>query len=225
VDFIKCQAENALIDVLCTGERNWLSKVSCVTAIRPGGRWPHPDGDALLEKTFPFPQFQKVVEDNGLHTFMRCTAVASAGIKTKPASARLVPPSPETRPIVVNNVPVGENGFYKFGYSNLQLRPSPPGAPLSTLKVAMQLCGHTRFRSTIVTHPNSRVAVCFNVKIISVVSGNAVLDANHKLIGGATFDWDVGFDAATGLHEIVLTTEALGAAESPWARFMDPRLE
>src|SRR6266404_2353674 len=71
VDFIKCQAENIVVDVLCTGERKWLKGVSCFCAIKPGGMWPYAGDEKRLEAEFPDALFSATIHENGLHVFIR----------------------------------------------------------------------------------------------------------------------------------------------------------
>jgi FkbM family methyltransferase len=225
VDFVKCQAENVVVDVLCSGERRWLEDASCFCAIKPGGKWPRPGDEALLQASFPDRLFDKIREENGLHVFTRRTAQNSAASYRR-EPVRLVPPPPQNRHFMLENVPADPFNFYKFDYFSFQLVPNPPGEAVATLKLSISLSGHTRFGTTIVTGPTKAAAVNFHVAMTNVGSGAIVLETDCELSGESAFDWVLEFEPATGLHEIEISTETLRTGDGAlWARFIDPRLE
>ena len=225
VDFIKCQAENVIIDVLCTGERKWLKTVSCFCAIKPAGRWPRESDGALLDNTFHAGAFNKTVHENGLHVFTRAEP-GKANESRAPAPLRLVPPTPQQRPLVPANFPHDSTGFYNFGYFNFQLSPNPPGTPAATLKFRISLHGHTRFRSKLAAGPGKAASVRFHLKIADLKSGTVALDPHHDLNGPAEFDWEIEMPAVRGIYEVAISTEVLCRTEGElWARFIDPRFE
>jgi hypothetical protein len=223
VDLIKCWAETATVDVLCTGDRNWLSFVTCVCTGKPAGRWPSPDDDARLEATFPEVLFERTINNSGLHVFTRRDAASSP--QSQPAPLQLVPPSPQRRPVVLADIPEAEQNFYRFGDFNFRLMPNPPGARAATLKVRIALHGHTRFRSIVILKPTSApVRLCF--RLVAVETGSTVADAVHEPAAASPFEWEVGFQRARGLHEVQISTEADGSvSENGWARFVNAGFE
>jgi FkbM family methyltransferase len=224
VDFVKCQAENVTVDVLCSGERRWLEEVSCFYAFKSAGRWPRPDDEALLQATFPDTLFDKISEEHDLRVFPRRTTQKSAASYQR-EPVQLVPPSPQNRHFVLENVPADPFNFYRFDYSSFQLAPNPPGEPVATLRLRMPLSGHTGFHTKIVTGPTKSAALNFHITMINVGSGAMVLDADCELPGEFAFDWEIGFEPATGLHEIKISTETVRTGDDMlWARFVDPRL-
>jgi FkbM family methyltransferase len=224
VDFIKCQAENVVVDVLCTGERKWLKNVSCFCAIKPGGMWPRAGDEQRLEAEFPDTLFSTTIHDNGLHVFIRRDA-ETALPDLDPPPVKLIPPSPQSRSFVLVNVPDDPSRFYKFDYGSLHLVANPPGAPPATLKVPVSLDGQRRFCTTIVTGPAESV-VRFRVTLVANASGEVILDASNEIPQDSRYEWKIGFAPAHGMHEVTISVETMrGGNPSPWAQLIDPRLE
>jgi FkbM family methyltransferase len=223
VDLVKCWAETSTVDALCAKDRDWLKQVACVCAGKPAGRWPNPGDDARLQATFPEVLFKTAVYDSGLHVFTR-RDIASLP-QLGPVPVRLVPPSPQRRPMVLADVPEAEQNFHKFDDFNFQLVPNPPGARPATLKLRVWLHGHTRFRSTVIVEPTP-ATVRLRFCLIAMETGSTVADAVGEPAAASPVNWEVGFKPASGWHEVQISTEALRASEGGlWARFIDPRFE
>jgi FkbM family methyltransferase len=225
VDFIKCQPENVVVDVLCSGERKWLRGVSCFCAIKPGGTWPRAGDDKRLEAEFPDALFRTTIHDNGLHVFIRRGAEAAAPAHDPP-SIPLIPPSPQNRLFSLVNLPDDDPPrFYKFDYSSLHLVANPPGTPPATLKVPVPLNGQECFRTTLVTGPVESM-VKFRVTLVAQTSGETILDAATELPRQSRLEWQVGFAPAHGLHEMTISAETMRGEDPPqWTHLIDPRLE
>jgi FkbM family methyltransferase len=223
-DFIKCQAENVVVDVLCIGERKWLKEVSCFCAMKPGGMWPRAGDEQRLEAEFPDALFSTTRHENGLYVFTRRGAETPLP-RPDPALFRLIPPSPQSRPFVLANVPDDPSRFYKFDYGSLHLVPNPPGAPPASLKLPVSLDGQRRFCTTIVTGPTESV-VRFRVTLVAKASGEAILDVSNELPQESRYEWKIGFAPAHGMHEVTISVETMrGGNPSPWTQLIDPRLE
>jgi FkbM family methyltransferase len=221
-DFIKCQAENAVIGVLCDGQRDWLTAVSCVCAIKPAGQWPTDDGDARLAATFPAEQFENSSYDSGLHVFIRRGAGRSEQ-HAEPRCKLLAGDFPQGCPIALHETSYSEAGFYKFGEGDLNLTPNPPGSPLASLEAYVTLDRHTRFRATIVAGPGEQGLIRFHLALVAERSGTTVASTSCELPPQSRLDWEVTFDPSSGPHRVSLTTERVGAAGGVWARFLHPQ--
>jgi FkbM family methyltransferase len=225
VDLIKCSSHGGRVDTLLTPRPDWLGTTATVITRRGAQGWQAGDAEKLAA-ALPEAEFQRT-SHGPLMIFRR--RLMEPQLSDQPATALyLIPTIPQWRPFSLSNVE-GKLSFYKVGYAGIQLTPNPPGSPLATVSMQLELTGQSRFLSKIATSAFPSSLVRFKVQILNTATDATALCADHSIPEGSAFDWNVEFAPAWGPHRVILSTENIniedrGLKVRQTAHFIEPRL-
>jgi FkbM family methyltransferase len=225
VDLIKCSSHGGRVDTLLRPRPDWIEKTATVIT-RPGAQgWQAEDAEKLAT-ALPEAEFQR--SSHGPLVIFRRRLMERRPFDQPASPLHLIAKTPQTRAFTLSNVK-DRLSFYRFGYAGIQLTPNPLGSPPASVAMRLKLTGHSRFNATIGTGKAPPSLVRFKVQIVDADTGGIALCADHSISENVTFDWDVEFAPAWGLHEVILSTENLEAEQGETsmrqtAHLIDPRL-
>jgi FkbM family methyltransferase len=225
VDLIKCSTHGGRIGILLASRPDWLGKTATVIT-RPGAQgWQAGDAEELLA-ALPEAEFHR--SSHGPLVIFRRRLMERRFLDEAAATLHLIPTAPQYRSFNLSNVE-GKLNFYRVGYAAIQLTPNPPGSPEASVFMQLKLTGQSRFITKIATSATPLSLVRFKVQLLNVDTDATALCADHSIHEGTTFDWDVEFTRAWGMHKVILSTENIeiedeGAERRQTAHFIEPRL-
>jgi FkbM family methyltransferase len=225
VDLIKCSSHGGRVDTLLRPRPDWLENTATVIT-RPGAQGWQPGDEEKLAAALPEAEFQR--SSYGPLVIFSRRLIEFHPLDPPASPLHLIAKTPQTRAFTLSNVK-DRLSFYRFGYAGIQLTPNPLGSPPASVAMRLKLTGHSRFNATIGTGKARPSLVRFKVQIVAADTGAIALCADHSISENVTFDWDVEFAPAWGLHEVILSTENLEAEQGETsmrqtAHLIDPRL-
>jgi FkbM family methyltransferase len=226
VDLIKCSSHGGRVDTLLRPPPDWLGKTATIIT-RPGAQgWQAGDAEKLAA-ALPAAEFQR--SNHGPLVIFSRHSMEFRPLEPPANTLHLIARTPQTRAFTLSNVK-DRLGFYRFGYTGIQLTPNALGSPPASVAMRLKLTGHSRFDATIGTGQAPPSLVRFKVQIVDADTGTTALCAEHSLHENQTFDWNAQFAPAWGLYNVILSTENIEAQEAyqgmrQTAHFIDPRLQ
>jgi FkbM family methyltransferase len=225
VDLIKCSSHGGRVDTLLRPRPDWLEKTVTVIT-RPGAQgWRARDTEELLA-ALPESEFHR--SSHGPLVIFRRRLMQPRLFDQPPRTLHLIPTAPQRRSFSLSNVE-GKLNFYRVGYAGIQLTPNPPGSPAASVCMQLELTGQSRFITNIVTSAKPVGLVRFKVQLLNVETDATALCADHSMHEDTTFEWDVEFAPAWGIHKVILSAENIaiedeGAETRQTTQFIGPRL-
>jgi len=225
VDLIKCSSHGGRVDILLTPRPGWLGTTATVITRRGAQGWQAGDSEKL-GAALPEMEFQQTSHGPLMIFKRRLIEPQLSDQGARPL--HLIPTTPECRPFRLSNVE-DRLSFYKVGYAGIQLTPNPPGSPLATLSMQLELTGQSRFSSKIATSASPPSLVRFKVQVLNTVNDAITLSAENSIPEGTALDWTVEFAPVWGPHWVILSTENIkiedrGHKVRQTAHFIEPKL-